>query len=82
MRRNLQFQATKLRINEELSKGFRSEYLIYHRESKGAYICNMFEAPINLPQKPLKATWEKHDLVFKRPAITSRETFKTKDILS
>ena len=39
----------------------------------------MFEAPINLPQKRLKATWEKHDLVFKRPAKTSRETFKTKD---
>ncbi len=39
----------------------------------------MLQAPISLPNKPLKATWEKHDLVFKRPAKTSRETFKTKD---
>lgn len=39
----------------------------------------MFEAPISLPDKPLKASWERHDLVFKRPAKTSRETFKTKD---
>lgn len=39
----------------------------------------MFEAPINLSDKLLKATWEKHDLFFKRPAKTSRETFKTKD---
>lgn len=39
----------------------------------------MFEAPIFLPQKRLVASWERHDLVFKRPAKTSRETFKTKD---
>lgn len=39
----------------------------------------MFEAPINLSDKLLKATWEKHDLIFKRPAKTSRETFKIKD---
>lgn len=39
----------------------------------------MFEAPIILPNQSLKATWEKHDLIFKRPAKTSRETFKTKD---
>lgn len=39
----------------------------------------MFEAPIIPQEKRLKATWEKHDLVFKRPAKTSRETFKIKD---
>lgn len=39
----------------------------------------MFEAPISLPDKPMKASWERHDLVFKTPAKTSRETFKTKD---
>lgn len=39
----------------------------------------MFEAQISLQNKPLNATWEKHDLIFKRPAKTSRETFKTKD---
>lgn len=39
----------------------------------------MFEAPISLPNKKLKATWQRHNLVFKRPAKTSRETFKSKD---
>ncbi len=39
----------------------------------------MFEAEITLQNKPLKASWEKHDLIFKIPAKTSRETFKIKD---
>ena len=39
----------------------------------------MFETSISLPNKILKATWKRYDLVFKRPAKTSRETFKTKD---
>jgi o-succinylbenzoate synthase len=39
----------------------------------------MFEAPISLGNKRLKASYEKHDLVFKSPAKTSRETFKKKD---
>ena len=44
-----------------------------------SYICIMFEVQISLPNKRLKATWQKHDLIFKRPAKTSRETFKIRD---
>ncbi|MBL55694.1 MAG: o-succinylbenzoate synthase [Flavobacteriales bacterium] len=39
----------------------------------------MFKAPLLLSNQLLKATWEKHELVFKRPAKTSREIFNTKD---
>ena len=39
----------------------------------------MFKAPLSLSNQLLKATWEKHELVFKRPAKTSREIFNTKD---
>lgn len=39
----------------------------------------MIKLPNNLTNTTIAARWEKHDLVFKTPAKTSRETFKTKD---
>tara|TARA_Y100000589_G_scaffold331661_1_gene386232 strand:- start:19833 stop:20888 length:1056 start_codon:yes stop_codon:yes gene_type:complete len=39
----------------------------------------MYKALFSLPRTPLKAEWKRHDLVFKQPAKTSRETFKKKD---
>lgn len=39
----------------------------------------MFKAIFSTPNRRLKAKWERHDLAFKKPAKTSRETFKKKD---
>ena len=47
--------------------------------SKLDYLCGMYKALFSLPSTPLKAEWRRHDLVFKQPAKTSRETFKKKD---
>ena len=47
--------------------------------SKLDYLCGMYKTLFSLPSTPLKAEWRRHDLVFKQPAKTSRETFKKKD---
>lgn len=39
----------------------------------------MFDAPIHLKNQKLSASFEKHELQFKIPAKTSRESFTTKD---
>ena len=39
----------------------------------------MIESLFCLPNKPLKASWERHEFIFKQPAKTSRETFKKKE---
>jgi o-succinylbenzoate synthase len=39
----------------------------------------MLESFFSLPDKPLKASWERRVLVFKQPAKTSRETLKKKE---